>query len=149
MRTTCTKPKPIAKGKCPLLVPQNHPPHNLNNELAKERNRAAAERTLMAWIRTSLSLITFGFGIDRIVEAIRSSRLSDSGRVDISVRLLSIGFIVIGNLSLMVAIAQHQQVLRRIRRHDFLYTPMLPIATLTALGLLIVGTLALIILLVR
>ena len=38
---------------------------NLANELAKERNRAAAERTLMAWIRTALSLIGFGFGIGK------------------------------------------------------------------------------------
>jgi uncharacterized membrane protein YidH (DUF202 family) len=44
--------------------------YNLTNELAKERNRAAAERTLMAWIRTSLSLISFGFGIDRVVTAL-------------------------------------------------------------------------------
>ena len=38
----------------------NDPPdtYNMANELAKERNRAAAERTLMAWIRTSLSLIS-------------------------------------------------------------------------------------------
>jgi uncharacterized membrane protein YidH (DUF202 family) len=41
-------------------------PHNLANELAKERNRAAAERTLMAWIRTALSLIGFGFGIGKL-----------------------------------------------------------------------------------
>jgi hypothetical protein len=30
---------------------------NPGTELAKERNRAAEERTLMAWIRTALSLI--------------------------------------------------------------------------------------------
>ncbi|WRH67064.1 MAG: DUF202 domain-containing protein [Planktothrix sp. GU0601_MAG3] len=36
-------------------------------ELAKYRSRAAADRTLMAWIRTSLSLIGFGFGIPTIV----------------------------------------------------------------------------------
>ena len=36
-------------------------PRNIANELAKERNREAAERTLMAWIRTALSLIGFGF----------------------------------------------------------------------------------------
>ena len=46
---------------------------NLTNELAKQRNRDAAERTLMAWIRTCLSLISFGFGLDKIVEAIDRS----------------------------------------------------------------------------
>lgn len=128
--------------------PPEPPPYNLNNELAKERSRAAAERTLMAWIRTSLSLITFGFGIDRIVDAIRGSRLSDSDRVDISIRLLSIGFMAIGNIALVVAIVQHQQLLKRLRRNDFFYQPVIPVATLTALGLLIIGTLALIILLI-
>jgi uncharacterized membrane protein YidH (DUF202 family) len=43
---------------------------NLTNELARQRNRDAAERTLMAWIRTCLSLISFGFGLDKIVAAI-------------------------------------------------------------------------------
>ncbi len=34
---------------------------SIANELARDRNRAAADRTLMAWIRTALSLIAFGF----------------------------------------------------------------------------------------
>ena len=45
-------------------------------ELAKYRSRAAADRTLMAWIRTCLSLIGFGFGIPTIVRAIENTRLS-------------------------------------------------------------------------
>ena len=33
------------------------------NELAKERNRAAAERTMTTWIQNCLTLIGFGFAI--------------------------------------------------------------------------------------
>ena len=33
---------------------------SLANELAKERNRQSSDRTLMAWIRTAISLIGFG-----------------------------------------------------------------------------------------
>jgi putative membrane protein len=48
-------------------------PLNPGTELAKERNRAAEERTLMAWIRTCLSLISFGVGIDRIVAVLQQN----------------------------------------------------------------------------
>src|SRR5215468_8489059 len=41
---------------------------NTATELTKERNRLAADRTLMAWIRTSLSLIAFGFGIGKVYD---------------------------------------------------------------------------------
>ena len=44
-------------------------PSSLANELARERNREAADRTLLAWIRTSLAMISFGFGIERLGQA--------------------------------------------------------------------------------
>ncbi|WP_448562013.1 DUF202 domain-containing protein [Trichothermofontia sp.] len=52
------------------------PANRLDNELAKERTRAA-DRTLMAWIRTALSLIGFSFGIPTIVKTIEATRLGD------------------------------------------------------------------------
>jgi putative membrane protein len=63
---------------------------NLTNELAKERNQAAAERTMMAWIRTNLSLISFGFGLDKIIAAINLSRFDNSDHAGLSVRLVAI-----------------------------------------------------------
>ena len=120
---------------------------SLNNELAKERNRAAAERTLMAWIRTCLSLISFGFGLDKIIGAINRSTLGDSSNVDSSVRLLAVGFILTGILAMAAATHQHRKDLRRIRRDDFLYSEEPSIATATAAVLIVIGAMALVILL--
>ncbi|HMK35743.1 MAG TPA: DUF202 domain-containing protein [Desulfomonilaceae bacterium] len=40
----------------------------MRNEFAKERTRESADRTLNAWIRTSISLIGFGFAIAKAYE---------------------------------------------------------------------------------
>ena len=40
----------------------------LNDQLAIDRTRLAAERSLMAWIRTALSMIAFGFTIYKFLQ---------------------------------------------------------------------------------
>ena len=44
-------------------------------QLARERSREAAERTLMAWIRTALALIGFGFTIAKFHDYLEQSDL--------------------------------------------------------------------------
>ncbi|MFY8148743.1 MAG: YidH family protein [Prochlorococcaceae cyanobacterium] len=119
---------------------------NLTNELAKQRNRAAAERTLMAWIRTCLSLISFGFGLDKIIGAINRTRLGSSSHADLSVRLLSMGFVLIGIVAMAAAIRQHKKDLHQIRRDDYVYVEEPSISTGTAIALIVIGALALLIL---
>ena len=120
---------------------------NLTDQLAKERNRAAAERTLMAWIRTCLALISFGFGLDTIIAAINASRLGSQGQAELSVRLVAVGFVLTGLLAMLAATAQHRQMLKRLRRDDFVYSEQPSIALATAVSIALIGVFALVLLL--
>jgi putative membrane protein len=113
-------------------------PKNLTNELAKERNRAAAERTLMAWIRTSLSLISFGFGIDRITEALERNHPEIYNPWRIS-RVVGLAFIALGTGAMIAAIIEHKEVLRAIRRDDYLYSNRRSIGLAVATMLVLIG----------
>ena len=115
---------------------------NTSTELAKTRNRAAAERTTLAWIRTALALISFGFGLDKIISAIRDAGGDGNTGQDVGVQLMSMGFIGVGIFTLLIAMRQHKRELIRLRSDPYLYRdePSLSIATATAV--LVIGVLA-------
>ena len=120
---------------------------NANTELAKTRNRAAAERTTLAWIRTALALISFGFGLDKVIAAIRDSGGDVNARHDIGVQMMSMGFIGVGIFTLLIAIRQHKKELIMLRSDCYFYRdePSLSIATATAV--LMIGVIAFLLLL--
>ncbi|NMF86155.1 DUF202 domain-containing protein [Nodosilinea sp. P-1105] len=119
------------------------PPPNIQAELARERNRAAAERTLMAWIRTSLSLIGFGFGIDRIVTVISGFNPEDPIDAIWLSRLLGLAFIALGTYAMVGAVLEHQQELRRIQQPGgYLYRPRRSLGLTVAWGLIGIGAAA-------
>lgn len=122
-------------------------PLNLTNELARQRNRDAAERTLMAWIRTCLSLISFGFGLDKIVAAI--DRASGDSGPRPGVLAVAMSFVVTGIVAMAAATAQHLRELRRLSRSDYTYGPTPRLAAATAVVITLIGVLAMGVLLVR
>jgi putative membrane protein len=119
-------------------------PTNIANELARERNREAAERTLMAWIRTALSLIGFGFGIGKLDEYLHGGGLHTQFDIPHSTLIFGASFIVVGILGLLAAIVQHTRVLKRLSQPDFAYNAMRPIAMTVATLLMLIGLFGLI-----
>ena len=120
---------------------------NANTELAKTRNRAAAERTTLAWIRTALALISFGFGLDKIISAIRVAGGDvDSGN-DVGVQLMSMAFIGVGIFTLLIAMRQHKRELIRLRNDPYLYRDEPSLSIATASAVLVIGVMAFLLLL--
>ena len=112
--------------------------YNLNNELAKERTRAAADRTLMAWIRTSLSLIGFGFGIPTIVKTLEATRVGAYIDPHHFTNAVGLSFIGIGIFAITAALKEHRYMLKRIRSDRFMYESS-KTSEIVAVALLLVG----------
>ena len=122
---------------------------NVSNELAKERTREAADRTLMAWIRTCLSLIGFGFGIAKFRDIIVETGLRRGPEHIHSTLIFGLSFIALGIFGLLAAVVQHWRILQHIKFGDFQYTGFRPVVMITALILLLIGLFAFISILLR
>jgi putative membrane protein len=86
--------------------------------LTLDRNLMAAERTLMAWIRTSLSLISFGFTVGKFFDYLAA----DKGKPmrGFIARMLGpdgvgIALVALGIFALIYAIFDHRRALKRLQ----------------------------------
>lgn len=109
-------------------------------ELAKYRSCAAADRTLMAWIRTSLSLIGFGFGIPTIVKAIEHIRIGEHlNPLRFSV-IVGLSFIAVGIFALSAALREHRRTIQLILSDRYSYErSKINTAETVAKALLLIG----------
>lgn len=120
-----------------------------STELAKERTREAADRTLMAWIRTSLSLIGFGFGIGKafdLLSAALPEKQFDPLRGGL---VVAISFIALGMLGLLGAIIQYGQMLKMLKQGTFTYQTPQVLTLVVAVLLLVIGLFSLVAVAVR
>jgi putative membrane protein len=115
---------------------------NVSNELAKERTREAADRTLMAWIRTCLALIGFGFGIAKFRDVLVEAGYHRGPEHLHSTLIFGLSFIALGIFGLLAAVIQHWRILQQIKLGNFHYTGFRPVVMITALILLLIGLFA-------
>lgn len=85
----------------------------LTDQLAIDRTRLAAERSLMAWIRTALSMIAFGFTLYKFLQALHAQSPVPIPRPNAprNVGLLLVG---IGTFAVLVAAVQHWRYVRKL-----------------------------------
>ena len=79
--------------------------------LAIVRTRFSSERSLMAWMRTSVSLFTFGFSITKFISYLENQQ--EGIQFSEGPYRLGLALICIGILSLVPAVIQHAQRLKR------------------------------------
>lgn len=123
---------------------QNPMDETTATELARERSREAARRTLMAWVRTSLTLIGFGFGLGKFHGYLQTAGLREKIDPIHSTLIFGLSFIVLAIVGLSAAVFQHWRVMRQLEGGQFVYAPSWPLETITAVLLFVMGLFGLI-----
>jgi len=115
---------------------------SITNELARDRNRAAVDRTLMAWIRTALAMIGFGFAVGKLYDTLEKTNPDQVTDPLHSALIVGEALIALGVLGLLAAVIQHSQILKIIENEQFIYRPPRALPMIVATLLLMIGVFA-------
>jgi uncharacterized membrane protein YidH (DUF202 family) len=111
-------------------------------QLALVRTRFSAENSLMAWVRTCISLVTFGFAIAQFFKYFEGKQEGDQFSRD--PRYLGLALIILGCIFLVFAIIEHLQLLRKLKEEGLQTIKNHSLPVLSALALLVISVAALI-----
>ena len=115
-------------------------PSELLVKSALVRTQLAAENTLMAWIRTAVSLYTFGFTISKFFDYLAQQKGSQPSA---GPRLLGISLICVGVLALLLSVVEHVYVRRKLGKLGLPDTLRLSLPIGSAVVLVVIGIVAL------
>jgi len=121
-------------------------------KIDRQREHQANERTFLAWLRTSIALIGFGFAITRFGIFVRQLEVSLTPKATRSESLLSsenLGIVLVafGIVVIAAALWNHNCSYRQIERGD--YRPNRLMIWITSLVVMGLGILCLIFIIVR
>lgn len=115
-------------------------------KIDRQREHQANERTFLAWLRTSIALIGFGFAIARFGLFLRQFQAAVTHQNTASPSLLSsqsvgISLVVVGIILIALAAWRYNQVFWQIERSD--YQPNRLMIWITAGIVMVLGVLSL------
>lgn len=92
-----------------------------SSEIGKASDHLANERTFLAWIRTSISIIVFGFVVAKFGITLRELLLVQGNTVRESGAslMIGLGFMAMGIFMALAAWFRYQSTMRRIETGDF------------------------------
>jgi putative membrane protein len=110
----------------------------LSDRLAVARTVLAADRTLLAWVRTSVSLITFGFTIYKVLDALQKAGVVKLFRAQ-TPRNIGIFLILVGTVSLGLSMFQYKQGVKRMggKKNVYVNPSMVAAGAILLLGLML------------
>jgi len=102
-------------------------------DLGAMRTMMAADRTLMAWIRTALSLLSFGFAIYKILQDIEQSGKT---LTDQTPRNIGLVFGIAGTTAMVMGTMEYWQTIHELRQdtHFWYVRPALIMSLLMSLS---------------
>ncbi len=113
------------------------PPKDLRLPAALVRTALSSEQTLMSWIRTSLSLFTFGFSITQFFYYLEQQK--EGVQVSAGPRRLGIAIICIGLLGLVLAAVAHLQRLKKMKQRGLPTVSLISLPIVATTALLLIG----------
>jgi len=121
-------------------------------EIDRQREHQANERTFLAWLRTSIALIGFGFALARFGLFLRQLETAVTKEVTptysfISYQTLGVGLVIVGIFVIVLAVWRYNRVFWQIERGA--YQPNRLMIWLTAGIVIVLGLLSIPLLLLR
>lgn len=121
-------------------------------KIDRQREHQANERTFLAWLRTSIALIGFGFAIARFglfLQQLQRTLTPQEPPTDtlLNSENLGISLVVFGIITIAVAAWRYNQVLNQIERGD--YRPSRSTIWIVTAVVMILGSLSIPLLLLR
>ena len=113
---------------------------DLKKELDKFNGYEVAEQTLLTWIQAGLTLIGFGFGLGSIIAFLRAEHY-EKFIIKTIVTVAEL-LIVVGIVSIILALIQHRSKLRNLESKEFRYKPTFNLSIFVGIMISILGIVA-------